>query len=63
MIFRHQEVCISSLQYFIMVDYKESCRRQCMYDTHIICMILVSYEGWNFNFGSTPLDWIQELLE
>ena len=22
-----------------------------------------SYEGWNFNFGNTPLDWIQELLE
>ena len=23
----------------------------------------VKYEGWNFNFGNTPLDWIQELLE
>ena len=23
----------------------------------------VIYEGWNFNFGNTPLDWIQELLE
>ena len=22
-----------------------------------------AYEGWNFNFGNTPLDWIQELLE
>ena len=22
-----------------------------------------TYEGWNFNFGKTPLDWIQELLE
>ena len=21
------------------------------------------YEGWNFNFGNTPLDWIYELLE
>ena len=21
------------------------------------------YEGWNFNFGNTPLDWTQELLE
>ena len=21
------------------------------------------YEGWNFNFGNIPLDWIQELLE
>ena len=21
------------------------------------------YEGWNFNFGNPPLDWIQELLE
>ena len=21
------------------------------------------YESWNFNFGNTPLDWIQELLE
>ena len=21
------------------------------------------YEGWNFNFGNTPLDWIQEPLE
>ena len=21
------------------------------------------YKGWNFNFGNTPLDWIQELLE
>ena len=24
---------------------------------------LLLYEGWNFNFGNTPLDWIQELLE
>ena len=23
----------------------------------------IRYEGWNFNFGNTPLDWIQELLE
>ena len=23
----------------------------------------LKYEGWNFNFGNTPLDWIQELLE
>ena len=22
-----------------------------------------AYEGWNFNFGNTPLDWIQELLK
>ena len=22
-----------------------------------------TYEGWNFNFSNTPLDWIQELLE
>ena len=21
------------------------------------------FEGWNFNFGNTPLDWIKELLE
>ena len=21
------------------------------------------YEGWNFDFGNTPLDWTQELLE
>ena len=21
------------------------------------------YEGWNFNFGNTTLDWIQALLE
>jgi hypothetical protein len=21
------------------------------------------YEGWNFNFGNTMLDWIQALLE
>ena len=23
----------------------------------------IFYEGWNFNFGNTSLDWIQELLE
>ena len=23
----------------------------------------IKYEGWNFNFGNTTLDWIQELLE
>ena len=28
---------------------------------HCLCTHL--YEGWNFNFGNTPLDWIQELLE
>ena len=22
-----------------------------------------TYDVWNFNFGNTPLDWIQELLE
>ena len=22
---------------------------------------LVIYDGWNFNFGNIPLDWIQEL--
>ena len=26
-------------------------------------IILYTYEGWNFNFGNIPLDWIQELLE
>ena len=25
--------------------------------------LIHKYEGWNFNFGNTPLDWIQELLE
>ena len=25
--------------------------------------LIFKYEGWNFNFGNTPLDWIQELLE
>ena len=25
--------------------------------------IVPFYEGWNFNFGNTPLDWIQKLLE
>ena len=28
-----------------------------------VCMYVCTYEGWNFNFGNTPLDWIQELLE
>ena len=23
----------------------------------------LTYEDWNFNFGNTPLDWIQEMLE
>ena len=31
------------------------------------CEILTAvwgfYEGWNFNFGNTPLDWMKELLE
>ena len=26
-------------------------------------MLHYTYEGWNFNFGNTPLDSIQELLE
>ena len=26
-------------------------------------VLIFIYEGWNFNFGNTPLDWIQELLE
>ena len=26
-------------------------------------VIYIMYEGWNFNFGNTPLDWIQDLLE
>ena len=25
--------------------------------------LIINYEGWNFNFGNTPLDWIQELLQ
>ena len=24
--------------------------------------LLCVYDGWNLNFGNTPLDWIQELL-
>ena len=50
-------------------------RLKCFY-TYVICTSLGTpvmhsfeyktvtiYEGWNFNFGNTPLDWIQELLE
>ena len=33
----------------------------CAAHSHI-CKLCI-YEGWNFNFGNTPLDWIQELLE
>ena len=29
----------------------------------INCDRQLFYEGWNFNFGNIPLDWIQELLE
>ena len=29
----------------------------------IVRRYIYIYEGWNFNFGNTPLDWIQELLE
>ena len=32
---------------------------QCIFHFHET----LTYEGWNFNFGNTPLDWIQELLE
>ena len=28
-----------------------------------LVLLYPTYEGWNFNFGNTPLDWIQELLE
>ena len=29
-----------------------------------VTLVLVhKYEGWNFNFGNTPVDWIQELLD
>ena len=30
---------------------------------HVLMLITEIYDGWNFNFGNTPLDWIQELLE
>ena len=33
---------------------------------NIACIVVhyvFLYEGCNFNFGNTPLDWIQELLE
>ena len=30
---------------------------------HCIYLTCLRYEGWNFNFRNTPLDWIQELLE
>ena len=29
----------------------------------VVLVVTAIYEGWNFNFGNTPLDWIQELLE
>ena len=32
-------------------------------DTEGKFSVEIRYEGWNFNFGNTPLDWIQELLE
>ena len=31
-IFHHQEVCTNSLEYFILLLYKESCRSYVMYD-------------------------------
>ena len=41
--------------YFYIYKYKIKNTR------HIMDNLL--YEGWTFNFGNTPLDWIQELLE
>ena len=39
----------------------------CVYVSVCVCVcvsvLVCLYEGWNFNFGNTPLDWIQELLE
>ena len=48
--------------------------RKFITDIMVLCSVLLAlsgvvkcyvnyYEGWNFNFGKTPLDWIQELLE
>ena len=40
-------------------------KRQLAVSFPLFGIVVISriYEGWNFNFGNTPLDWIQELLE
>ena len=36
----------------------------CVQSLHLLLVVVeFIYEGWNFNFGNTQLDWIQELLE
>ena len=30
-----------------------------VHDTYTKTINFSIYEGWNFNFGNTPLDWIQ----
>ena len=46
-----QEKCRSLLFQMITTQYNPS------------PYISEKYEGWNFNFVNTPVDWIQELLE
>ena len=36
---------------------------QLLFRPNTFLLLQSYYEGWNFNFGNTPLDWIQELLE
>ena len=38
-------------------------RYLCVLEISVMIALNHIYEGWNFNFGNTPLDWIQELLE
>ena len=44
-------------------SYRQDKYNQLRHLKRLIHCTWTKYEGWNFNFGNTPLDWIQELLE
>ena len=65
-------VCGSTVRTTLHVQPLQSCMKNSSYFSDPIFYLhfpqLVRpysflYEGWNFNFGNTPLDWIQELPE
>ena len=58
------EFCATLLKSSMLSKSSERLRWRALWEVHIIWVhSRRKYEGWNFNFGNTPPDWMQELLE
>ena len=55
-------LCCLAIALLLILNTSCDCSKCAVYPRRLECATDM-YEGWNFNFDNTPLDWIQELLE